>query len=368
MPPRKRAAKRPPSPPAVPAPPPEPPAPPGEDEVGVTGGGRHPATSGHARPAEDACSVLWDGDGTSAFGTAAGAVFFVVLEQSGPWGRVAARDSHLGAELGAELDNRCADAGGRFMLMRRPGGHPDHDGPRRVLVAHAGVRPDDAWMVSAEVARPGDLLELDWAALARGHRTLVRASLPGAEDAPSQLLICTNGRRDVCCAVRGRPLAAAAAGRAPERVWEVSHTGGHRFAPTAVLLPWGQGFARLDETMAGWVLDASTTGHVPRELLGGAHDRGRSPLPASAQCAESHVRALTGETRLGALWAIPSDADGVDGADPVVAVAHEDGRSWQVRVERRATGARRPESCGKAAIDVQELVGEIIDGPDLPAH
>lgn len=368
MPPRKRAVKRPPDPPAVPAPPPEAPALVGE-EADL---GRHPATSGHARPAEDACSVLWDRDGTTAFGTAAGAVFFVVLEQSGPWGRVAARESHLGAELGAELDSRCADAGGRFMLIRRPSGHPDHDGPRRVFVAHAGVRPDDAWMVSADLARPGDLLELDWSALARGHRALVRASLPGAEDAAPQLLICTNGRRDVCCAVRGRPLAAAAARRAPERVWEVSHTGGHRFAPTAVLLPWGQGFARLDETMAGWVLDASDTGHVPRELLGGIHDRGRSPLPAAAQCAESHVRALTGETRLGALRAVPSDdadgAEGVEGADPVIEVSHEDGRSWRVRVGRRPTRAQRPESCGKAAIDVQELVGEVIDGSDLPAH
>lgn len=361
MPPRKRAAKRPPTPTPAPAGPPETDAPPHSTEGDV---GRHPATSGHATPAEDACSVLWDRDGTSAFGTAAGAVFFVVLEQSGPWGRVAARESHLGADLGGELDSRCADAGGRFMLIRRPSGHPDHDGPRRVLVAHAGVRADDAWMLSADVARPGDLLELDWSALARGHRALVRASLPGAEDAPPHLLICTNGRRDVCCAVRGRPLAAAAARIASGRVWEVSHTGGHRFAPTAVLLPWGQGFARLDETTAGWVLDASDTGHVPRELLGATHDRGRSPLPAPAQCAESHVRALIEETRLGALRAVPSDADG---DDPVIEVAHEDGRSWRVRVQRRLTGTRRPESCGKAAIDVQELVGEVIDDPDLPA-
>ena len=156
---------------------------------------------------------------------------------------------------------------------------------------------------------------------------------------------------------------AAPAGLAPGRVWEVSHTGGHRFAPTAVLLPWGQGFARLDEKTAGWVLDASNTGHVPRELLGVTHDRGRSPLPATAQCAESHVRALIEETRLGALWAVPGDAEQVDTAEAVVEVAHEDGRSWRVGVQRRPTGDRRPESCGKAAIDVHELVGELIEGP-----
>lgn len=326
--------------------------------------GQHPYTAGHGTSAKDACSVLWDRDGTSAFGTSARAAFIVVIEQPGPWGRVAARESHLDAALGAEFDSRCADAGGRFMLIRRPGGHPVHDGPRRVLVAHAGARPDDAWLLSADLARPGDLLELDWSALARGHRELVRASLPGARDAPPHLLICTNGRRDVCCAVRGRPLAAALAKGETERVWEVSHTGGHRFAPTAVLLPWGQGFARLDEVTAGWALSASDTGHVPRELLGGLHDRGRSPLSGPAQCAESHVRALIEETRLGALWAV-SDVGNED--ETVIAVAHEDGRSWRVRVRRRPVGHQRPESCGKAPIDVLEYTGEVIAGPDDPA-
>lgn len=326
---------------------------------------RHPATSGHGTSAPDACSVLWDQDETSAFGTAARAAFFVVLEQSGPWGRVAARESHLDPALGEELDTRCAQAGGRLMLMRNPLAHPDHVGTRRVLVAHAGRRGDDAWLLTAEIAAPGDLLGLDWSALAQGRRELVRASLPGAAEAPAQLLICTNGRRDVCCAVRGRPLAAAAAQLAPGRAWEVSHTGGHRFAPTAVLLPWGQTLARLDDESVRWVLEASETGHLPAELLGAVHDRGRSSLPPHAQCAESHVRAALAETRIGALWAAPHE-DGGDEA--LVDVAHEDGRTWVVRVAQRATGSTRPESCGKSAIDVAEYVGEVVSGPELPAR
>jgi hypothetical protein len=329
------------------------------DEPAVDSG-RHPATSGHGTSAPDACSVLWDADATSAFGTAARAAFFVVLEQPGPWGRVAARESHLEVGLGTELDARCAEAGGRFMLMRRPAGHPDHVEQHRVLIAHAGERPDDAWLIAADVKRPGDLLEMDWTALARGHRELVRAAFTGAKDAEPQLLVCTNGRRDVCCAVRGRPLAAAAAQAAPDRVWEVSHTGGHRFAPTAVLLPWGQTLARLDAQSAAWVLEASQTGHVPKELLGPLHDRGRSILPPGAQCAESHVRSLVSETRVGALWATPTAMAGE--SDAVVQVTHEDGRQWRVQVERRPAGVQRPESCGKSAIEVLEYVAQVIDG------
>ena len=311
----------------------------------------HPSTT-HGAPADDACSVQWDADGTSAHGTAAGAGFFVIVEQSGPWGRDAARESHLDPLLGAELDVRTSRAGGRFMLVRRPGGHPAHDGPRRVLLAHAGTAPDSPpWLLEAEVADPGELLGLDWGALARGSRALVAASLPGARDAEPTLLVCTNGRRDVCCAVRGRPLAAAAARVAPGRVWEVSHTGGHRFAPTAVLLPWGQTYARLDEQGAAWVLEASLSGHTPAELLGPLHDRGRSALAPAAQCAESHLRAELGETHLASLWASePTPSD--DGND--VVVTHADGRTWRVHVERVSVARNRPESCGKKGIEVFE--------------
>ena len=213
-------------------------------------------------------------------------------------------------------------------------------------------------MLTAEVDDVGDLLGLDWGALARGSRALVQASLLGSHPGEPALLVCTNGRRDVCCAVRGRPLAAHAARVAPGRAWEVSHTGGHRFAPTAVLLPWGQTLARLDHRASEWVLAASETGHLPAELLGPLHDRGRSGVPGPSQCAESHVRAETGETRLAALWAdLPEETDG----GWQVIVTHTDGRRWRVRVTREPVGRTRPESCGKKAIEVLEHRASILE-------
>ncbi|MEW1953331.1 sucrase ferredoxin [Terrabacter sp. NPDC080008] len=311
----------------------------------------HPATAGYGTPSPEACSVLWDQDATSAYGTAASALFFIAIEQPGPWGRDAARESGLDPELAAELDARTSGAGGRLMLIRRPGGHPAKAGPRRVLVAHAGRRPADAWLLTALVADVGDLLGLDWGALARGSRALVQASLLGSEPAEPALLVCTNGRRDVCCAVRGRPLAAHAARVAPGRAWEVSHTGGHRFAPTAVLLPWGQTVARLDEQACESLLESSADGHLPEELLGPIHDRGRSAVPGAAQCAESHIRVEIGEVRLEALWA--GEPEPVDGGSEVI-VTHTDGRRWRVHVTREPVGLARPESCGKKPVDVLE--------------
>jgi len=70
------------------------------------------------------------------------------------------------------------------------------------------------------------------------------------------LLICAQGSHDVCCGSRGTEFAAeVAAARPGVEVRMVSHTGGHRFAPTGISLPDGRMWGRitLDEMLA--VLD-----------------------------------------------------------------------------------------------------------------
>ena len=73
------------------------------------------------------------------------------------------------------------------------------------------------------------------------------------EAAGRHVLVCTHGRRDACCGSLGTRLATALPGLgAGVHVWRTSHTGGHRFAPTAVLLPEGTAWAYLDlDTLVG---------------------------------------------------------------------------------------------------------------------
>ncbi|MFK8184264.1 MAG: sucrase ferredoxin [Phormidesmis sp.] len=65
------------------------------------------------------------------------------------------------------------------------------------------------------------------------------------------LLVCTHGMRDMCCARFGQPFYRQAKhlaklGQLPNtRTWQVSHIGGHRFAPTAISLPDGRYYGRL---------------------------------------------------------------------------------------------------------------------------
>lgn len=298
----------------------------------------------------DACSVISDVADASALGTAPAATFWVALEQNGPWGAKAATRSGLDPDVGMTLERRCHEAGGRLILIRRPEAHSDAHGgsPQRVYLA--GGLCESPWMLQESVNDPAGLLQLPWTALREGDLAAVQAADPQLDRSPAPvLLVCTNSRRDICCALRGRPVALECSEQRPGRVWECSHTGGHRFAPTGVLLPHGQTFARLSNASAVAAVDASMRGEVPLELLGAAYDRGRSHLTPPAQAAESTVRAQILEPRLLALSTATAPLSGREDAW-ACQVTHVDGRHWDLVAVRESGGEDRPESCGKAPV------------------
>lgn len=268
--------------------------------------------------------------------TAATARTWLLIEQPGPWGAKALTSSRLDPATGRALDRLADGTGVRVALIRRPGRHADTHRPtrHRVLVAHTA--PHDPWVRTAEVADPAELTALDFAAMGAG----AHGGFGTPYEGPPLALVCTNGRRDRCCAVYGRPLAAELAASDSGEVWEVTHLGGHRFAPTVLVLPHGYAYGRTDGRHAKEVLEAARAGRV---VLDGC--RGRSAWERPGQAAELAVRALTGEDLAGAL-AVERTEAAPDGW--TVRVAHTDGRAWQVAVARRAARPPRPESCDAA--------------------
>ncbi|MGZ4591647.1 MAG: sucrase ferredoxin [Actinomycetes bacterium] len=293
-----------------------------------------------------ACSAGSAEAGEQLAGSAPRAVAWLALEQEGPWGAKAFTASHLDPDVGRALEAAAAAHDVRPALIRRPGRHADTSpGPRRVLLAH--TRPGATWLLEGTVADPGDVLALDWAALRDGDLDAVRRSLAGlAESDEAHLLVCTNGSRDVCCASLGRPVVLGVAATRPARVWEVTHTSGHRFAPTAVLLPAGTLHGRLDPTSAVALLDAADRGET---VLAG--HRGRSTWSPAGQVAELAVREQTGDLGLDAL-AVVSVADVAQHAW-TVEVARADGSRWAVDVVSEPGDLERAESCGKAAMPLR---------------
>lgn len=278
-------------------------------------------------------------------GSAPHAVAWVALEQSGPWGPKALTDSHLDKELGRAIEGSAAAHRTRPSLIRRPGRHADKDAPtatdpRRLLVAH--THPANTWLLEGTIDEPDHVLRLDWAALERGDIEAVRRTLP--QLVPSRLphlLVCTNGTRDVCCATKGRPVALGVAGQIPDQVWEVTHTSGHRFAPTSVLLPAGTLHGRLNVAAAADVLHAAARDET---VLEGS--RGRSTWPSPAQVAELAVREETKELSLTALEVAAHESTGEHAW--LTEVDHVDGRSWHVETVARESDVQWAESCGKA--------------------
>lgn len=230
-------------------------------------------------------------------GSTTGADFWVALEQRGPWGKKALSQSRLDPELGLALEAACKARRGRALLIRPVGDkvHVD-DAPRTVLVA--GGPAEEPWLLSGTIDDPRRVLDLPFDALS-GPAPDVSWLAP----ADPVALICTNAKRDQCCALLGLPLASELARRRPGRVWECSHTGGHRFAPTGLVLPTRQLLGRMTTFVVGQALDAAARGEVLVDL---AHDRGRGHLgDPMLEVAESALRAYTGWGSLRGVTVVP---------------------------------------------------------------
>lgn len=120
-----------------------------------------------------------------------------------------------------------------------------------------------------------------WADTERGelHRgRLSAASIPELQRVEDPLwLVCTHGRRDQCCAILGRPMLDVVPG-----AWESTHIGGHRFAPTILLLPAGLVLGRVAPE------DWPGVGGLGAPAV--LHMRGLTSLDSAAQVVDGRAR------------------------------------------------------------------------------
>lgn len=276
-------------------------------------------------------------------GTAATATTWLLLEQPGPWGARALTSSHLDPAIGRALEAAADGTGVRIALIRRPGRHADPASPpmRQVYAAH--TVPGRVWLHTATTRDPQRLLGLDFAALGAGDHGSFGAALGGRPHRGDPLaLVCTNGKRDRCCALLGRPLATELVASGVRGVWEVTHLGGHRFAPTVLVLPYGYAYGRAEAHTVKEALHGVQEGRV---VVDGC--RGCSAWERPGQAAELAVRSAAREYRAGVLSVVRTEGTA---ARREVTVAHTDGRRWRVTVEQGASLPPRPESCGAGVL------------------
>lgn len=241
-------------------------------------------------------------------GTAPTESRLLIVEQPGPWGSAAVQESRMVPLVREKLeqlentkdikvflarrqDRKRLDDHRNVWFMRRVG--------RRVAAGHFQI-PEDSPISLPEVWLP--------------------------ESSPSPVLfICTNGARDQCCAVEGRRLIRLLG----VQVWEISHLGGHRFAPTAIRFPDGLLFGRLSATSAVGLV----SGRSPEP----SHIRGRFGRSSWQQVAELMVSARTGIL----LHELDSSGDPAS-----TTVSDDNGASWEAKLSQRDLEPRRV-SCNR---------------------
>lgn len=265
----------------------------------------------------------------------------LLVEVPGPWGRTALTDSRLDRYAAGRLAEHADMAGVRVLLIRRPGRHaivPGETTPRAwALVDTTAGRHGVQW---GSWHDEHDLLEIDLRApVPRAPEPSGPVQGAPAVDAPGLALVCTHGRHDVCCALRGRPVAAALAASCPDwDVWECSHLGGDRFAANLLLLPLGELFGSLDAAAAVKVVEAAEDGRLVLQ-----HYRGRLGRPPVEQAAVHLAMQALNEERRGAVQVVRTERyhEAVHAAAAMARGVDPAGDGWTVDVQDAAGGRHR---------------------------
>jgi hypothetical protein len=301
------------------------------------------------------CAAICRRLGEPLIGTAPTATAgWLLVEHPGPWPAFGLPPD-VPAPV-ARFANQALEHGVRTQLIRRPDRMGRQVGTPTVMIG--GGPPGRKWLERRILTDPHALADLDPSRIARpqppGFGTAVDAAL----------LVCTHGRREVCCAKFGRPVARALAARFGSAVWETTHVGGDRFAANLVVLPSGAYYGRLDPEDAVRVAEAALDGRVELDQF-----RGSAGLPAAAQAAECLLRRALGAVGANAVRYI----DRHQGDDSVGDVVHRvrfdvSGQgAHTVTLARREATCPRLTSCGARTVETPAgyrllgIAGPLID-------
>jgi len=266
--------------------------------------------------------------GDPLVGSAPPARTWLLLEHPGPWRVDAVAGSGIDSGVLGSLTSAAGRRGARILLIRRPGRVSASPKKRWFLVGPDGTR-------SAEWASDRDLLH----AVAALDDPAREPGRPAAPVAQPLLLVCTHGVHDTCCAMRGRPVAAALAEYWPDAVWECSHVGGDRFAPNVVVLPDGYYYGQVDPESAVATVRAHLAGAVDARWL-----RGMSAYPPPVQAAVVGAYARFGPLAPGAVTVVESRRIGPEGGHGWTEVVELAVPGEPVGVRAHVLAVRRPEA------------------------
>ena len=154
----------------------------------------------------------------------------------------------------------------------------------------------------------------------------------------SLVLVCTHGSRDRCCGKLGGAIYARAHKQAPRNVWQASHLGGHRFAPTLLVLPQGMMNGRVEESDIPALLS-----HPQQTPFSCDRLRGVPKWPKEVQVAAHAVW----KKALVPFHSFTTTSTSASTWDVSLVYAHE---TSMYRVSKESLGISIPASCGDTKV------------------
>ncbi len=214
------------------------------------------------------CSQV--GTNSSMLGTADPVDVWLFLEYKPSWSARAITEGGLSTQVGEWLTAMQTEAAERGLKLRPP------------LVRQPEI---DSEQTRLMVAANDQLARF----AGTGYQFVTELTLndllgQGEVTTNPRYFVCTNGKRDLCCARFGLPIYQRLRELVGDRVWQVTHLGGHRFAPNVLVAPQNLLYGRLQlDNLEAWVE------RVEQGQVDFTHLRGRTEYPKAVQAAETLV-------------------------------------------------------------------------------
>jgi hypothetical protein len=218
---------------------------------------------------------------------------WLLVEYNAAWSAKAYAESTIPQEVKSHLDFAQKSLGSSRLLLIR---QQPRQTKRNLRFFLAVADEHDPSLFEFQFTSYAEILQLDLPAIVNNP-----GSFREQQRHEPLFLVCTNGKRDLCCATHGLPVYRALASEPELEVWQTSHVGGHRFAANLVCLPHAFFYGRVKPTTASHLAAAYRHGHLDLE-----HFRGRGCYPEVVQAAEYYLRSQENLTRLDELTFLAS--------------------------------------------------------------
>ncbi|MGB1254090.1 MAG: sucrase ferredoxin, partial [Candidatus Promineifilaceae bacterium] len=175
----------------------------------------------------DFCTQVSLNNESPLYGTASHANVWIMLEYSGRWAARALGDNELPDSVNTWLNEQAASIPNSRVLFIKQDSYQKQD-----TLYIARTEQDEQTLYRVRFESFEDLVGLDVAGVLSGEISAEIVNDP-------IVLVCTNGKRDQCCAKFGLPTYQALAQKIGAQAWQVTHLGGHRYASAIAVFPAG---------------------------------------------------------------------------------------------------------------------------------